>query len=165
MLSVSSNIHSHTVKRGYYQWPATFFFSFSMAVVHVFFQKQIVDKYFQLTFYLGSHISSSRGDSVRTVFSCAQILVLLPMLWIFNMHTDVNAFYCTRGCTVTVRISAVKADSGRKLPCLTKVSSPHQQHATRDAQPNELDPYPTPLQASDSFWWWHCRIRYSIYLS
>ena len=38
---------------------------------------------------------------------------------IFNMRTDVNACDCTRGCTDTVRESALKVDSGKKIPCRT----------------------------------------------
>ena len=41
---------------------------------------------------------------------------------IFNVHTDVNASDCTRGCTDTVRESALKVDSGRKIPCCTRES-------------------------------------------
>ena len=36
---------------------------------------------------------------------------------IFNARTDVNACDCTRGCTDTVRESALKVDSGRKILC------------------------------------------------
>ena len=42
---------------------------------------------------------------------------------IFNVHTDVNACDCTRGCTDTVRESALKVDSRRKIPCLTGMSN------------------------------------------
>ena len=34
---------------------------------------------------------------------------------IFNVHTDVNVCDCIRGCTDTVRESALKVDSGRKI--------------------------------------------------
>ena len=37
--------------------------------------------------------------------------------WIFNVCTDVNACNCRQGCMDTVRESALKADSGRKIPC------------------------------------------------
>ena len=37
----------------------------------------------------------------------------------FNMHTELNARSCTRGCTDTIRESALKVDSGRKIPCGT----------------------------------------------
>ena len=37
----------------------------------------------------------------------------------FNVRTDVNACDCARGCTDTVRESALKVDSGRKIPCYT----------------------------------------------
>ena len=33
------------------------------------------------------------------------------------MRTDVTACYCTQGCADTVRESALKVDSGRKIPC------------------------------------------------
>ena len=42
---------------------------------------------------------------------------------IFNVRTDVNAYDCTRGCTDTVRESALKVDSGRKIPCRTGKSN------------------------------------------
>ena len=38
---------------------------------------------------------------------------------IFNVRTDVNACDRTRGCTDTVRESAMKVVSGRKIPCCT----------------------------------------------
>ena len=38
---------------------------------------------------------------------------------IFNVHTDVNACDCALGFTDTVRESALKVDSGRKIPCRT----------------------------------------------
>ena len=38
---------------------------------------------------------------------------------IFYVYTDVNACNCTRGCTDTVRKSALRADAGRKIPCRT----------------------------------------------
>ena len=42
---------------------------------------------------------------------------------IFNVRTDVNACDCAGGCTDTVRESALKADSGRKIPCRTGESN------------------------------------------
>ena len=48
---------------------------------------------------------------------------------IFNMRTDVNACNCTRGCSETVRESALNVDSLRKIPCHTKESNLHWQHA------------------------------------
>ena len=47
---------------------------------------------------------------------------------IFNMGSDVNACDCTWGCTDTVRESALKVDSGRKIPCRTEESNLRQQH-------------------------------------
>ena len=51
---------------------------------------------------------------VCAVLSSVQTKVWLPKLGIFNMHTDVNACDCTRGCTDNVRESALKVDSGRE---------------------------------------------------
>ena len=34
---------------------------------------------------------------------------------IFNVHADVNECDCTQGCTDTVRESALKVESGRKI--------------------------------------------------
>ena len=45
------------------------------------------------------------------------------------MRTDVNACKCTRGCMDTVRKSALKFDSGRKIPCHTRESNLHQRRA------------------------------------
>ena len=47
---------------------------------------------------------------------------------IFNVRTDVNACDCTRGCRDTVRESALKVDSGRKIPCRTRESNLRQRH-------------------------------------
>ena len=48
---------------------------------------------------------------------------------IFNMHADVNACDCTRGCTHTVKESALKVDSGRKIPYRTGESNLRQRRA------------------------------------
>ena len=48
---------------------------------------------------------------------------------IFNAHTDVNACDCTRGCADTVSESALKVDSGRKIPCRTGESNLRLRHA------------------------------------
>ena len=42
---------------------------------------------------------------------------------IFNVRTDVNACDCARGFKHTVRESALKVDSGRKIPCRTGESN------------------------------------------
>ena len=42
---------------------------------------------------------------------------------IFNVRTNLNACNCTRGCTDTVEKSALKVDSGRKVPCCTGESN------------------------------------------
>ena len=48
---------------------------------------------------------------------------------IFNVRTDVNACDCTRGCTDTVRESALKVNSGRKILCCTWESNLRQRCA------------------------------------
>ena len=48
---------------------------------------------------------------------------------IFNVRTDVNSYDCTRGCTDTVEESALKVDSGRKIPCGTGESNRRRQRA------------------------------------
>ena len=50
---------------------------------------------------------------------------------VFNARTDVNACDCTRGCTGTVRESALKSDSGRKIPCRTEESNLRQRRDDR----------------------------------
>ena len=49
---------------------------------------------------------------------------------IFNVRIDVNACDCTQGCMDTVREPALKVDSGRKIPCCTRESNLHRQHAS-----------------------------------
>ena len=48
---------------------------------------------------------------------------------IFNVRTDVNACDSARGCTDTVRESALKVGSGRKIPCRTRESNLPQRRA------------------------------------
>ena len=64
---------------------------------------------------------------------------------IFNVRTDVNARDCTRGCADTVRESALKVDSGKKIPCRNGESNQRQR---RDGpmlnQPSYTPPTPRP---------------------
>ena len=48
---------------------------------------------------------------------------------IFNVCTNVNACNCTWWCADTVRESALKVDSGRKIPCRTEESNLRQRCA------------------------------------
>ena len=48
---------------------------------------------------------------------------------IFNLRTDANACSCTQECMDTVTESALKADSGRKIPCCTRESNQYKQCA------------------------------------
>ena len=49
--------------------------------------------------------------------------------WILNVRTDANACDCARGCTDTVRESALKVDSGSKVVCRTGESKLRQRRA------------------------------------
>ena len=59
---------------------------------------------------------------------------------IFNVRTDVNAFDCTRECANTVKESALKVDSGRKIPCRTRESNLRRRRADPMLRPTELHP-------------------------
>ena len=48
---------------------------------------------------------------------------------ILKVCADVNACDCTWGCTDTVRESALKVDSGRKISCRTGKSNLREQRA------------------------------------
>ena len=41
----------------------------------------------------------------------------------FNVRTDVNVCNCARSCMDTIRESALKVDSERKIPCRTGESN------------------------------------------
>ena len=60
------------------------------------------------------------------------------------MHTDVNACDCTRACTDTVGESALKVDSGRKIPCHTGESNLCRQRAGPILY--QLSYVPTPVK-------------------
>ena len=45
---------------------------------------------------------------------------------VFIVRTNVSACDCARGCTDTEKESALKVDSGKKIPCLTGESNPRQ---------------------------------------
>ena len=65
---------------------------------------------------------------------------------IFNEHTGVNACDCTQGCMDTLRESALKVDSGRKIPCGTGESSLTSVACQSDAISAELHPHPLEVQ-------------------
>ena len=73
---------------------------------------------------------------------------------IFNVRTDVNACDCTRGCTDTVRLreSALKVDSGRKIPCRTGESNLRLRRAGPMPYPTELHPHPTKCRKMGLHW-------------
>ena len=60
------------------------------------------------------------------------------------MHTDVNASDCVWGCTDTVRESALKVNSGRKISCRTGESNRPQWRAGPTLY--QLSYIPTPSQ-------------------
>ena len=65
--------------------------------------------------------------SVCAVFPCVQTVIWLPVFGIFNMSTDVDACNCAQsGCLDTISESALKVDSGRKIPCRSGDSNLHQ---------------------------------------
>ena len=79
--------------------------------------------------------------TVRAVFSCVPRKVWLPMLGIFNVRTDVNA--------CTVRESALKVDSGRKLPCRTRESNLPQRRVCPTRY--RLSYFPAPAIEAETF--------------
>ena len=66
---------------------------------------------------------------------------------IFNVRTDVNACDCTRRCTVTVRESALKVDSERKIPFRTGESNLRQPRAGPTLYQLSYIPIPVVLAA------------------
>ena len=67
---------------------------------------------------------------------------------IFNVHTDVHACNCVRRCADTTRESALKVDSGRKIPCCTEESNLRRQRA--GPMLYQLSYFPMPLTKSIS---------------
>ena len=49
---------------------------------------------------------------------------------VFDMHTDVTACDCIQGCTDTIRESALKVDSGRKILCRSRELNLHWRRAS-----------------------------------
>ena len=75
-------------------------------------------------------------------------MVWLSVFGIFNVHTDVDACHCTRGCTDTVRESALEVDSGgKKIPCRTWDSNPRQYCAWPSSRTLYPLSYPRPLES------------------
>ena len=76
------------------------------------------------------------------------------------MRTDVKACGCTWGCTDTMRKSALKVDSGTRIPCHTRKLKLHQWRAGQAL-------YPLSYKSSQKFFflnvpvgltftWWGC---------
>ena len=64
---------------------------------------------------------------------------------IFNVRIDLYARDCTRRCTDTVKESALKVDSGRKIPCRTGESNLPQRHAGPTLYQLSYTPLPPQL--------------------
>ena len=74
--------------------------------------------------------SSYPTYGVCWVFKCFHNLPNSDMDYrIFHLHTDVNACDCIQGCTDTVRESALKVDSRKKIPCRIGESNLRRLHA------------------------------------
>ena len=90
----------------------------------------------------------------RWVFSCFHNPPNSDMGYrIFNVRIDVNACDRTRGCTDTVRESALRVDSGRKIPCRTGESNLRQRRAGPVLY--QLSYIPT------KYYWPCCRVLHS----
>ena len=80
----------------------------------------------------GSQLRQSRATqaTVHAGCFCVSIIHQTDMDYeIFNVRTDVNACDCAWGCTDTLRESALKGDSGRKIPCHTRKTNQHRGRA------------------------------------
>ena len=64
---------------------------------------------------------------------------------IFNVCTNVNVCDCTRGCTDTVRESALKVDFERKIPLKLRGIEPASAPCRSDVLSTELHPPPLRL--------------------
>ena len=93
---------------------------------------------------LGKASCDSRAIQPMVHTGCFSVSIIHQTLtWtISNKDTDVNACDCTWGCTDTIRESTLKVDSGRKIPCRTRLSNRRQQRAGSDALATELHPHP-----------------------
>ena len=90
---------------------------------------------------------------------------------IFNVRTNVNACGCARGCTDTVRESALNVDSGRKIPCRTGESNLHQRRDGSMLYQWATSPPPTYLLTVNTAQtllssfvlskWYHCNSLFS----
>ena len=79
--------------------------------------------------FLAGNSGRDPSLSVGVVFSGVQTIVKwLPVFGIFNARKDADSMHAIAhgGCMDTVRESALKADSGRKIPCRNLDSNPHQ---------------------------------------
>ena len=78
---------------------------------------------------------------------------------IFNVYTYVTACDCTRGCTDTLKESALKVDSGRKIPCRTWESNLCQRRASPMLY--QLSYIPTQVTKCGLFCVWYLSHRVS----
>ena len=81
--------------------------------------------YFQFPGHLGGHILSSNTNLVCAVFSCVQTMVILIDCQCFRFAQVFMSAILHEGCTITVRESALKVDSGeKKIPSLLRGLEP-----------------------------------------
>ena len=80
--------------------------------------------------------------TVRAVFSCLQTKVRLPMLEIFNVHTDVNACDSTWGLYGYCKRICAECWLREKIPCCTRELNSLSVACQSDALPTELHPHP-----------------------
>ena len=95
--------------------------------------------------YLGVRLQQPQEQrypflTVNAVFPRVKTKIWLPVLGIFNVRTDAYACDRTLGCPDTVRESALKVDSRRKIPCLTGESNLRSAACRSDALSTELPP-------------------------
>ena len=88
----------------------------------------------QVAFPGESQLLQSRATQPKVHAGCFSVSIINPTnsdmnYRVFNVRTDANACDCTRGCTDTVEKSALKVDSGRKVPCCTGESNLCRQRA------------------------------------
>ena len=80
---------------------------------------------------------------------------------IFNVDTDVNACDCIRGCTDTIRESALKFWLWEKHPLLHKRIQSVLAACRSDALPTELHPHPCKVSDKNHTWNNGCCFKFS----
>ena len=84
----------------------------------------------QVAFPGESQLRLIRATQPRVHAGCFSVSIIHRTLT-WTMRTDVNTRDCARECTYTVKESALKVDSGRKIPCRTGESYQRRRRAGR----------------------------------